>query len=335
VCEHRLRQALGLPTEDPTENLTYYSHEMEECAAGYAAYVMELVETAKRQGAAPLVLIEQRLDISGYVQGCYGTADCIVVGGGRLDIIDFKYGQGVAVDAQGNTQMMMYALGALSMLDGIYDITDVSMTIYQPRRDSVSTYTLTKDALYEWAEETLKPAAALAYTGEGEQRAGGWCVFCKAKAECRKRAEENMSLAAYDFKPPALLEDDEVESILGKIDGLVAWAGDVKDYALQAALGGKHWQDWKLVAGRSTRRFTDEDAVAVTLRREVAATEDELYKRELRGITELERWLGKAKFAELLGGYITKPAGKPTLAPKGDKRPALNTAAEDFAVNNE
>jgi hypothetical protein len=320
-----------MKAKDPTENLTYYSEEMDECANGYAAYILELVETAKQACSDPVVLIEQRLDYSKYVEEGFGTGDCIVIADGTLHIVDYKHGQGILVEATENPQMKLYALGALEIFDGIYDIDSVSMTIYQPRRDNVSTHTVFKESLYQWAEQTLKPAAELAYAGGGDYNCGEWCQFCKAKYDCRKLAEENMALAKLDFKRPPLLEDDEIEGILGKIDALVSWASDIKDYALQAALGGKRWQGWKLVEGRSNRKYVNEDAVA----KAVESAGFDPYEHKVMGITAMEKTLGKAKFSELLGGLVEKPQGKPTLVPEGDKRPAINTAADDFADHNE
>jgi hypothetical protein len=326
LCEYKLKTALGIRTKDPTTSLTYYSEEMEECANGYAAYIMELVETAKQDCADPVVLIEQRLDFSKYVEGGFGTGDCVIIADGTLNVIDFKMGAGVLIEADDNPQMKLYALGALELFDGIYDIDTVSMTIYQPRRDNISTHTVFKESLYQWAAETLKPIAELAYDGEGEFRCGDWCQFCKAKHDCRKRAEQNLELAKYEFKLPPLLEDDEIESILGKIDDLVSWASDIKDYALQSALSGKHWSGWKLVEGRSNRRYTNDQAVAET----VSAAGFDPYEHKVMGITAMEKVLGKVRFSELLGGLIEKPQGKPTLVPEGDKRPAIHTAKHDF-----
>ncbi|WP_207707030.1 DUF2800 domain-containing protein [Heliorestis acidaminivorans] len=327
LCEYKLKKALGIDAKDPTPDLNYYSEEMEECADGYAAYILELVEAAKQTCTDPVVLIEQQLDYSRYVEGGFGTGDCIVIGDGILHVVDYKHGQGVLVQAEGNPQMKLYALGALELFDGIYDIHSVSMTVYQPRRDNVSTHTVFKESLYQWAEEVLKPAAELAFAGNGEFQCGEWCQFCKAKHECRTRADFNMELARYDFKLPPLLEDDEVEDILSKIDSLISWANDIKDYALQAALGGKEWSGWKLVAGRSTRKYINEDAVVQA----VQAAGYDPYERKVMGITAMEKALGKTRFAELLGGLVQKPQGKPTLAPESDKRPAINTAKEDFS----
>lgn len=324
--EYKLKTALGIPAEDPTEHLSYYNEEMEECAGGYTAYIVELVESAKQACADPVVLIEQRLDFSRYVEGGFGTGDCVVISDGTLHIVDYKHGQGVLVEAEDNPQMKLYALGALELFDGIYDIDTVSMTIYQPRRDNVNTHTVFKESLYQWAEEILKPAAELAYAGDGEFKCGEWCRFCKAKNDCRKRAEHNLELARYDFKLPPLLEDDEIESILGRIDELVSWASDIKDYALKSALSGKQWDGWKLVEGRSNRRYISEDAVAET----VSAEGFDPYEHKLMGITAMEKTLGKARFTELLGSLIEKPQGKPVLVPATDKRqPIIITSAQD------
>lgn len=327
LCEYKLKVALGIRAKDPTADLSFYNAEMEDCANGYAAYILELVEMAKQSCADPVVLIEQRLDFSKYVEGGFGTGDCLVIADGTLHIVDYKHGQGVLVEAEDNPQMKLYALGALEIFDGIYDIDTVSMTIYQPRRDNVSIYTVFKESLYQWAEEILKPTAELAYAGDGEFNCGEWCMFCKVKYECRARAERNLELARYDFKLPPLLEDDEVEDILGKIDGLISWASDIKDYALQAALGGKQWNGWKLVEGRSNRRYTDEAAVADA----VSAAGYDPYERKVLGITAMTSLLGQKRFEEVLGGYIEKPQGKPTLVPESDKRPAINTAQQDFS----
>jgi hypothetical protein len=320
-----------MKSEDPTGNLTYYSPEMEECANGYVSYVLELIETVKKTCADPVVLIEQRLDYSRWAREGFGTGDCIVIGEGTLHIVDYKHGQGVLVESEGNPQMMLYALGALEIFDPLYDIYEVAMTVYQPRRDNVSTWTVPKGGLYLWAEDVLVPGAALAYAGKGEFKCGEHCRFCKAKAECRARAEANLELARYDFKLPPLLEDDEIGAILSQIDELAAWASDIKEYALQQALSGKQWSGWKLVAGRSNRRYISEDAVAET----VSAAGYDPYEHKLLGITAMEKTLGKAGFTELLGSLVEKPAGKPTLVLESDKRPALDNAKSDFTEVNE
>ena len=330
LCEYKLKTALGIKADDPTNDLSWYSVEMEDCANGYAAFVLELVEETKKNCIDPVVLIEQRLDYSKYVTEGFGTGDCVIIADGTLHIVDYKHGRGVLVEAEDNPQMKLYALGALELFDCIYDISTVSMTIYQPRRSNVSTFTVPKEELYNWADNVLIPIAELAFEGGGEYRCGEWCQFCKAKADCRKRAEANMELAKYEFRQPPLLTDEEVEDILGKLDGLTSWANDIRDYALRAAISGKKWTGFKLVEGRSNRRYTDENAV-------IAAVQNagfDPYEHKLLGVTAMSSLLGRKQFNEILGGYVTKPQGKPTLAPESDKRPEMTTITDDFKEDN-
>lgn len=326
LCEYKVLSVLGRDAADPTKGLTFFDEEMAECTDEYAQYVLEQVEAAKAACRDPLVLIEQRLDFSQWVPGGFGTGDCVIVADDTLTVIDYKHGLGVLVEAEKNSQMMCYALGALQLFDGIYDINHVSMTIFQPRRDNVSTYRLDKGELLHWAETVLKPTAELAAKGEGEYNAGAHCRFCKIKATCRKRAEYNLELARYDFAVPSTLQDEEIEAVLERADELVNWASDVKEYALQQALSGKQWEGWKLVEGRSNRRYINEEAVA-------AAVENagfDPYEKKLLGITAMTRQLGKKRFEELLSNLVEKPQGKPVLVPESDKRPAMHTAADDF-----
>ena len=326
LCEFRLKQALGIPAENPIENLSWYNEEMEECAAGYAAYVVELLETAKQTCSDPVVMIEQRVDFSRWVQEGFGTADCILIADGVLNIVDYKHGKGVEVSAEGNTQLSLYSLGALEIFDGIYDIDRVCVHIFQPRKSNVVSSMMDKIDLYEWADTELTEKAQLAYEGQGFFSCGEWCRFCKAKAECRERAEVNLALAQYEFQSPALLDDEEIADILGKVDALTAWASDVKEYALRQAVSGKEWSGWKLVEGRSNRKYTDDAIVAAA----VESAGFDPYERKVLGITAMQKLLGKSCFEELLAPYIEKPQGKPTLVPESDKRPAMNTAKSDF-----
>ena len=254
-----------------------------------------------------------------------GTGDCVIVADEVLQIIDYKHGLGVLVSAGdeehgGNSQMMCYALGALEAFGDIYDINQIKMTIFQPRRDNVSTYTISKDELLKWADEILAPTAQLAYVGEGEFKAGDHCQFCKVKATCRKRAEYNLELAKYDFEMPATLDDIEIAAILAKVDEMISWGNDIKEYALQQAQSGVHFDGWKIVEGRSNRKFTDEAAVAF----KVKDAGYDPYEKKLLGITAMSTLLGKKKFEELLGELVYKPPGKPALVPESDKRPAMN-----------
>lgn len=334
LCEHKLKVLLGMKSADPTEGLSYYSEEMEQCACDYAAYVMELVAEAKKTCKDPVVLIEQRLDFSRFVAEGFGTGDCVLIADGTLDIVDYKHGKGVEVSAAENPQMMLYALGALELFDGIYDIDTVRMSIFQPRRENISVCVMTKDDLLQWAYNDLAHKAKLAYEGGGEFACGDWCRFCKAKAVCRKRAEYNLELAKYDFEMPATLEDAEIAAILEKADELAAWAADVKEFALQQALNGVKYDGFKVVEGRSNRKYISDDAVADA----VSKAGYDPYEPKLLGITAMEKLLGKKQFAKLLSGLIEKPQGKPALVPESDKRQEMNvdktaSAAEDFSEN--
>ncbi|MBC5745445.1 DUF2800 domain-containing protein [Lachnospiraceae bacterium MD308] len=331
LCEHKLKSMLGMESANPTEGLSFYSEEMEQCACDYAAYVMELVAEAKKICKDPVVLIEQRLDFSRFVQEGFGTGDCVIIADGTLYIVDYKHGKGVEVSAVDNPQMMLYALGALELFDGIYDIDTVQMAIFQPRRDNVSVCVMAKDDLLSWANGELAEKAKLAYDGEGKFACGDWCRFCKAKAACRKRAEYNLEMAKYDFAMPATLEDAEIVAILARTDELSVWAADVKEFALQQALSGIKYDGYKVVEGRSNRRYTDEAAVADAVKKAGFNP----YEEKLLGITAMTAALGKKRFADIIekAGLTEKPQGKPALVPESDKRPPMHTAQEDFKEN--
>lgn len=329
LCEYKLRKALGNASEKRPVS-EYDSQEMEDFTNDYVSYVMEQLNIAKQTCPDTLVMIEQRLDFSQYVPDGFGTGDCLIIADDTLHIVDFKYGLGVLVEAEDNPQMMLYALGALSVYDTIYDIKNVSMTIFQPRRENISTWTITVEELLDWAENELRPKAELAAKGEGEFCAGEWCTFCRAKVKCRTRAETCLKLAQYDFRLPPELDDTEIEVILESLDRLTLWANDIKEYALNSALQGKQWEKFKLVEGRSVRKYTDEEKVAVA----VKSAGFDPYERKVLGITAMTKLLGKAKFEEILTGLIHKPQGKPTLVPLSDKRPPMNTAQNDFKEEN-
>lgn len=203
------------------------------------------------------------------------------------------------------------------------------MTIFQPRKENISTFVMEKDALYSWAETVLAPTARLAFDGEGDFKAGEHCQFCKVKATCRKRMEYNMELAKYDFEMPATLEDAEIAVLLTRVDEFISWATDIKEFALQQAIRGTHYDGFKVIEGRSNRKYTDEEKVAET----VTKAGQNPYEQKLLGITAMTALLGKKKFEELLGSLVYKPPGKPTLVPESDKRPAMNTAKDDFNEN--
>ena len=328
LSEHKLRKALKMRSKKPVS--PYDSDEMDNYTDGYVEYVLEVIEQAKQTCSDPLILIEQRLDFSKYVPDGFGTGDCVIIADGTLHIIDFKYGQGVLVSAEDNPQMKLYALGALDLFDGIYDIEMVSMTIYQPRRENVSTSIVSKESLYQWAEEVLKPKAELAFAGDGNYCPGEWCQFCRAAVKCRARAEAKMKLATFEFALPPLLSDEEIAEILSSIGDLTRWTNEIIAYATDEAVNhGKKWPGFKVVEGRSNRKYKDEEAVAEAAKN---AGYRDIYKQSLITITEMEKLMGKSKFNEILGELVMKPPGKPTLVPVSDKRPEMNTssAKNDF-----
>ena len=317
LCEHKLRKLLKLRSKRPQSD--FEDDEMDRCSDDYVSFVQEQMGEIP----SPMVLVEQRLDLTRYVPEAFGTADCIIVGGDRLHIVDFKYGMGVLVEAEHNPQMMLYALGALELLDGIYDIQKISVSIFQPRRENVCTWSLPKEELLRWARDDLVEKARLAYAGEGEYCAGEWCTFCRAAVRCRARAEEKLRLAKEEFKYPPLITDEEIEDVLGEIPELIKWANAILAYATDAAVNhGKEWTGFKIVEGRSVRRYKDEDAVA---REAESAGYTDIFDRKLISLTQMEKLMGKKAFTDILGGLIEKPPGKPTLVPLSDKRPAIHT----------
>ena len=331
LCQYLVEKALGRNTRDPTGDLTWYDGEMQEAAEAYTAFVMEQVAQAKELCPDPLVCVEQTLDFSKWVEHGFGTGDCVIVADDLLHIVDFKYGVGVLVsasgeDGTGNSQLKCYALGALDTFGDLYDIRRIRLSIFQPRRDNVDTFEMTKEDLLNWADGTLAPIAKLAYVGDGDFCAGDHCTFCKAKAVCRERANYNMAMAAYDFADPPTLDTAEIAEILPQIDSLVSWAEDIKAFALEQALSGTKYPGFKLVEGKSTRKYRNEAEVAKV----VSEAGYEPYEHKLLGITAMTKQLGKKRFDELLQGLIVKPQGKPVLVPETDKRPEFSSAANDF-----
>ena len=320
LCEYKLMKALNLASEKPASQ--YDGPQMDGYTDGYAGYVLEALEEAKKMCKDPIILIEHKLDFSCYVPDGFGTGDAVIIADSKLRIIDFKYGQGVLVDAEDNPQMKLYALGALELFENLYDIAEVEMTIYQPRRENISTWSIEVSELKRWVDEQLKPTAEIAYEGGGEYQPGEWCQFCRAAVKCRARAEAKMRLAEYEFKLPPLLADDEIEDILASVDDLTKWANDITAYATEAAINhGKRWTGFKLVEGRSIRKYKDEEAVAEASE---AAGYMDIYKQSLITLTEMEKLMGKVKFQDVLGGLVIKPPGKLALVPESDKRQVVN-----------
>ena len=321
LAEHKLKRRLKLRSERPVS--VYDTDEMETCTDDYADFVMEQVTKERRRDPDTQVFIEQRLDFSCYVPEGFGTGDCLIVSKGRLHIIDLKYGMGLLVDSEENPQMKLYALAALTQYEEQYQIKKVKLTIFQPRRENVSTWETSVAKLKKWATKDLVPKAQRAFKGEGEYCPGEWCIFCKAAVKCRARAEDKLRLAQSEFKMPPLLTDAEIEDVLAKLPDIKKWADEIQEYALAKALAGKEWAGFKLVEGRSVRKFTDERAVVKAAN---AAGYHDIYKQTLISLTEMEKLMGKAEFSKVLGALVTKPQGKPTLVPDTDKRQAITVS---------
>ena len=334
LCELKLHNYLGDMTAEVVgatyaalKDNEYYSDEAESVTDEYVAFCIETIEAVKAGCPDPLIMVEHRLDYSEYVPEGYGTGDLIIVADGVLEIIDFKGGRGVRVDADHNSQLMLYALGALLEFDPLYDIHAVRMSIVQPRLSNTSTFEMSADNLIRWAETEVRPKAMLAYEGKGDFCAGEHCRFCKARYTCRARSDYFMQLAARDFKAPDLLTDEEIVDILPVAESLNNWVADLIAYATQQAVYGKSWPGYKLVAGRSMRKYTSE---AEIIKAATEAGYTDIYKTTLLGVGDLEKRMGRKAFNDVLGKYVVKPNGAPTLVPETDSRKPYADAAADF-----
>ncbi|EAF2349081.1 DUF2800 domain-containing protein [Listeria monocytogenes] len=300
----------------------------------YTTIVIEKFQEAHAADKNAVLSIEQQLDYSSYARGGFGTGDAVIVGNGVVEIIDLKYGKGVPVSAEENSQLMLYGLGAYNAFELDYDLHTVRMTIVQPRLDDVTEFEMEVSDLLDWAENVVKPAALLADAGKGELNPGPWCKFCRARSICKARAEANLALTSYDFKDPHLLQPDEIAKVLGQVAELKSWVEDVKSFALkEAESGGIEFPGWKLVEGRSNRRYVDAEMVQAMLELE-GYSEEELLSKKLISLTDMEKLVGKKQVSAILGDLIEKPAGKPTLVVETDKRQAIklkSDAADDFA----
>lgn len=322
--EEAARRMLQIKNKDE-----YLTAEMTSYINEFSNFVQAEFREAKTADKYAEVYFEQRLDFSRYVPDGFGTGDVVIVAGNGLHIIDLKYGKGVPIYAEDNKQMMLYALGAYEAFGWLYDIKKIKMTIYQPRLDNISTFEMSRLGLTIWAEEYLSNRAQLAYDGAGEYCPGEHCRFCRAKAVCRARAEENLRLQNYEFKHPDLLSNDEVADILLIADRLTAWVSDISHYALEEAVSGKRFKGFKLVEGRSNRVYSDTEKV-IELLANNGYSKDLITKSAIISITDMEKLLTKTTFNTLLKDYIIKPPGKPTLVLENDKREEWSCAKNDF-----
>ena len=376
ICEYKVKKYLHERVRRP-QSEEFYTEELEQSTDAYYEFVVGVIEEMKRNGCEPLVLVEERVDYSHVAPSGFGTADMLILGHdaegrGILHICDYKNGKGVFVDAHHNSQMMLYAIGALHAYGYIYPIEIVRMSIIQPRLDNISTYECSREELEAWGE-SIKPTAKMAYEGKGEQKAGDWCRFCRAKPVCRACKEEALSLcreefldldagafaedpravpadveesdttapytpdlSAPTFKQPGLVSLDELTEILPTLNRISSWIESVFAYISSEAINhGVPIRGYKVVEGRSKRVFTDTKAVVET------ATQNgytDLYKQQLISLTEFEKMMGKKKFAELLGEFVAKPPGKLALVPDSDPRPPVDLSngvggvTEEFEV---
>lgn len=334
ICELKLT-ADSLKTGTYTRRMNkikkneLYQEEMQGFTDQYVDYVETLSNSLSEK---PYMAVEKRVEFDKYVPDGFGTADCILICGTVMHVIDFKYGKGVPVNAGGNPQMGLYALGALKAYGFLYPIEDIFFHIVQPRLNNFSTWKTNKRELTTWGNVVVKPKAELAYKGEGEFRSGEHCRFCKV-LNCRQRAYDNLELLeTYETKLPPELSDEEVGEALAKAEQLVAWHKKLKSYAQTKLIDGGEIPGWKIVEGRSNRMITDYEKMADVLELN-GFPKETLYERAQLTLTDLEKMVGKKDFQMICGEFIQKPNGKPTLAPESDKRPAYNpktTAAEDF-----
>lgn len=306
--------------------------EMPEEVEKYTSYVLEQFAVIKKKHPDAVILVEQRLDFSHIVEKGFGTGDIVIIADGTIYVIDLKYGKGVKVDAKDNDQLKLYGLGALREFELLYDIHTVELVVAQIRLDHISTWQISVADLELWGSRTVKPLAAQAYLGEGTQKAGDHCRWCKVKGMCATLAAANVKLAQHDFRDPHLLSDKQIMDVYNQIPMLTTWAAAVAEHMLDTGLAGKEWKGFKIVEGQSRRKWKDEDAVMDILRKNKFLKKD-YTQTKLIGIPAAEKLVGKKNLQPLLGDQIVIPQGKPTLVPESDKRPAMGVeqAKIDFA----
>lgn len=315
----------------PLVESPYYSSEMGDEVQKHIDYVMEVYSEALSRSKDALIQIEEKIDLTHYIEDGFGTNDDVIIADGVLDVIDLKYGKGVRVSAIDNSQLKLYGLGALRANELAFDITTIRLHIVQPRLDHISVWEISAEDLRTWGEEVVKPKAIQAYAGEGEQIAGDHCRWCKAKARCKAFAEKNLELAKHEFADPHLLSDQELIDAFKRMPSIQDWVATVSEYLLAEALKGKKWPEYKLVEGRSNRVWKNDIEVATKLESE-GYQESQICNIKLKGIGDIEKLLGKKDFPVILDGLVIKPQGKPSLVPDTDKRPALgiDKAQTDF-----
>ena len=295
-----------------------YQPEMDVYTDDYVAYIRKAAMEFEK---TPYIAIEKRLDLTAYIPDGFGTADCVMIGERTLHIIDLKYGKGVPVSAEDNPQLMIYALGALEAYKMLFAIDTVKISIVQPRIDNTNSSAYTVKLLRDWGED-VKELANIAIKGEGEYTPGDWCRFCRARQQCRARADKNIELAFEIDKKPPLITNEEVGEYLRKGEDVAKWLTELQDYALAECLAGRDVDGYKAVEGRGSRAWTDMDAAFEAIIEE-GTNEAMLYERKPLTLAQVEKLMGKAHFEDVAGEYVVKNPGKPTLVPSTDKRQAI------------
>lgn len=334
LSELKLRKEIGeinkFHFEERVKALGDIPKDMEEATDQYVGIVMERLFEARRTCPDAKLMLETRLDFSQWVPHGFGTGDALIIGDTILDVIDYKHGRGVPVDAVDNPQARLYGLGAMALFGDLYDFTHVRNTIVQPRLDSITTEMLTREDLLEWADTEVVERAKMAWEGKGEFLPGDHCRFCAAKAVCSARASAALKIFDTGLDAPTLLPDEQIPDILAFAAIAKSWIKDLEDYAQAQAIKGQQFKGYKLVRGRSVRSWKDPEGVADNLLRAGYKRED-IFKNDLRSVSEVEKLLGKKSFRTFAEDYVFKPEGALTLVPDSDKRQAVNPADADFA----
>jgi len=334
-CAKELKAMIGLPFDEEDKVIEqlrdkYLTDEMLGHVSTYVSIVGEKFSKAKIKVKDSQLIVERRLGFSHWIpdpNGSFGTGDAIIITDGTLEIIDFKYGKGVEVSSRWNSQMMIYALGAIDEFADEYNIQRVRMTIIQPRLENLSEFEIPASALVWWAESVLSPKAKEALSANGRQECGDWCRFCAVRCRCVKLADDCLSIASEFSGKESISDEEMAKKVLPNLPMVKQWASAMEEYATEKAVSGTHYDGYKLVEGRSLRKVVDPQALGRKLR---GAGLTDIYKPlELKSITDLEKVVGKKEFAELAGDTVVKPQGRPTLVPDSDKRPAI-TAGQDF-----
>lgn len=325
IIQHKLGKVLNKAFTKHLKEIEFhelYTGEMYDYCDSFAVFVLEKFNSIPNAH----IFTEDRVDLTRWIPQGFGTVDIRIIGGSGLHIIDFKYGKGVPVFAEDNSQLKVYALGAYEEISHIFNIEFVEMTIYQPRIDSVTSHLLSMAELLNWATHILVPGAKRAYEGGGEFVPGAHCGFCKVKHKCKALAKHNLELAKEAFKEPAFLSPAEITEIVLKEKAFTDWISSVSDYALNEAVNhGVEWPGMKLVEGRSVRKYEDEIKASGALIK-AGFNADDIWNMKLKGITDMTKLLGKSDFEKVLGDFIIKPPGKPVLVSENDKRPAFASA---------